>query len=272
MSRTHASWPRIGTEANSVIQADCVAPDKCPTQFPGNLNIAASFNRTSFFLKGSVLGTEIRALGNVRSKECFDCPGRMTPPFSAWGPNINIIRDPRFGRTSELASEDPFLSGHYAAGIVHGFQQRDSKGHVKALSYLKHYTMYSDQNQNQPGNVSMHDLHESYLRQYKIAFQQGGASGAMCCYGQINGVRACGNDYILNEVIRKQWGMRDILIGTEYRERLELDWCSSAIHAFWPLVRTAGGRCRPARPCLRRRKRSTRALTLRWAARFGRRI
>ena len=78
------------TEANSVIQGDCVAPDKCPTQFPGSLNIAASFNRTSFFLKGSVLGTEIRALGNIRSKECFNCPGRMTPPLTAWGPNINL--------------------------------------------------------------------------------------------------------------------------------------------------------------------------------------
>ena len=62
--------------------------------------------------------------------------------------------------------------------MVRGFQQRDARGHVKALSYLKHYTMYSDQNQAQPGNVSMHDLHESYLRQYRIAFQQGGASGA----------------------------------------------------------------------------------------------
>jgi hypothetical protein len=88
------------------------------------------------------------------------------------------VRDPRFGRTSELPSEDPYLAGHYGAGMVRGFQQRDARGHVKALSYLKHYTMYSDQNQAQPGNESMHDLHESYLRQYRIAFQQGGASGA----------------------------------------------------------------------------------------------
>jgi beta-glucosidase-like glycosyl hydrolase len=86
------------------------------------------------------------------------------------------VRDPRFGRTSELPSEDPYLAGHYGAGMVRGFQQRDARGHVKALSYLKHYTMYSDQNQAQPGNVSMHDLHESYLRQYRIAFQQGGCS------------------------------------------------------------------------------------------------
>ena len=94
------------TEANSVIQADCVAPNRCPTQFPGSLNTAASFNRTAFFVKGSVLGTEMRALGNLGSKECFDCPGRMTPPLTAWGPNINIVRDPRFGRTSELPAED----------------------------------------------------------------------------------------------------------------------------------------------------------------------
>lgn len=109
----------------------------------------------------------------------------MTPPLTAWGPNINIVRDPRFGRTSELPTEDPFLAGHYAAGVVRGFQQRDDHGHVMALSYLKHYTMYSNQDQSPDNYVSLHDLHETYLRQYKIAFQQGGASGAMCCYGKV---------------------------------------------------------------------------------------
>ena len=120
------------TEANSVIQADCVAPDKCPTQFPGSLNTAASFNRTAFFLKGAVLGTEMRALGNLRTKECFNCTGadrrhiRMTPPLTAWGPNINIVRDPRFGRTSELPTEDPLLAGVYATVRAFTIQKTSS--------------------------------------------------------------------------------------------------------------------------------------------------
>ena len=69
---------------------------------PAAMVCGARFNRTAFFLKGAVLGTEMRALGNLRTKECFDCPGgqssapRMTPPLTAWGPNINIVRDPRF--------------------------------------------------------------------------------------------------------------------------------------------------------------------------------
>merc|ERR1719498_1990534 len=63
--------------------------------------------------------------------------------LTGFGPNINIARDPRFGRASELPGEDPFLNGHYAAEMVRGMQEEDSKGHPKMLAYLKHYTAYS---------------------------------------------------------------------------------------------------------------------------------
>lgn len=89
--------PRLGvpdynwlTEANTVIQAACAGPDRCPTTFPGPLNMAASFNRTNWRRKGSILGSEQRALGNGNDVECYgnSCQGRVLPPLTAWGPNM----------------------------------------------------------------------------------------------------------------------------------------------------------------------------------------
>jgi hypothetical protein len=75
------------TEANTAIQAACIGPDRCPSQFPGPLNMASSWNRTNWRTKGSVLGAEQRALGNAGDTECYgaSCKGRVLPPLTAWG-------------------------------------------------------------------------------------------------------------------------------------------------------------------------------------------
>jgi beta-glucosidase len=101
-----AGVPRLGvpiynwlTEANTAIQAACAGPDRCPTQFPGPLNMASSFNRSNWVAKGTVLGKEQRALGNARDVECYgaNCQIRNLPPLTAWGPNINIVRPATHG-------------------------------------------------------------------------------------------------------------------------------------------------------------------------------
>ena len=87
----------------------CIAPGKCATEFTGPLSLGASFNRTSWWLKGSVFGTEQRAFMNLgwrRGTAETDLIG-----LTAYGANINQQRDPRFGRSSELPGEDPLLSG-----------------------------------------------------------------------------------------------------------------------------------------------------------------
>jgi len=88
------------------------------------------------------MGTEQRALSNIGASRFH--PDHKNPIcLTAFGPNINIVRDPRFGRNSELASEDPFVSGTYAAEMVSGMEERDAKGFKKTAAYLKHYTAYS---------------------------------------------------------------------------------------------------------------------------------
>lgn len=137
--------------------------------------------------------------------------------ITAYGPNINNQRDPRFGRSSELPGEDPLLSGSYASEMVQGMQEEDAQGYPKVIAYLKHFTAYSRETNRGHDNyeISTHDLFESYLPQYEQAFREGQASGAMCSYNAINGAPSCANGYLLNDILRKRWGRTDAHVTTD---------------------------------------------------------
>ena len=119
-----------------------------------------------------------------------------------FGPNVNIVRDPRFGRASELMSEDPLVSGLFAVEYLNGCQEEDSEGHPKMLLYMKHYTAYSRETDRGYDTyaISMQDYRETYLAQYELAFTQGGATGAMCSYNGENGAPSCANN--LKHILR----------------------------------------------------------------------
>ena len=108
----------------------------------GPAGLGASFNRSSWRAKGSVIGNEMRALRNVGASR-FAPGNTFKIGLTGFGPNINIVRDPRFGRNSELPGEDPVLSGEYAGAFVAGMQEPDARGHPKMLAFLKHFTAYS---------------------------------------------------------------------------------------------------------------------------------
>ena len=108
-------------ETNTMVASACLKT-KCATQFAGPLSMAASFNRSSWYLKGAVFGTEQRALMNIHHSRGRDKRDKIA--LTAYGPNINQQRDPRFGRSSELPGEDPVLSGQYAAHMVQGMQEK----------------------------------------------------------------------------------------------------------------------------------------------------
>jgi beta-D-xylosidase 4 len=205
------SIPRIGfpdymwlVETNTAVASACISPGKCATQFSGPLSMGASFNRTSWYLKGSVLGTEQRAFVNLRWMR-FNNRSSDYIGLTAFGPNINQPRDPRFGRTSELPGEDPFLTGQYASQMVRGMQEPDAQGHPKVLAYLKHFTAYSRETNrgHDDYNITLHDLFDTYLPAYEMAMNE--ATGVMCSYNAINGAPSCANSWLLNEVLRKRW-------------------------------------------------------------------
>jgi xylan 1,4-beta-xylosidase len=202
----------------------------CATQFSGPLSIAASFNRTSWTLKGRVLGTEQRAFANLHGHKLRDM--RNGIGLHAYGPNINQQRDARFGRSSELPGEDPYLSGQYARHMVRGLQQKDdNRQHPLVLAYLKHFTAYNRETERGRDNynISLYDLFDTYLPQFEMALRPGhdnddendnddtgaAATGVMCSYNGINGSPSCANDWLLNQVLRKRWHRPDAHVTTD---------------------------------------------------------
>eukprot|EP00026_Physarum_polycephalum_P002953 Phypoly_transcript_02962.p1 GENE.Phypoly_transcript_02962~~Phypoly_transcript_02962.p1 ORF type:complete len:862 (+),score=98.40 Phypoly_transcript_02962:97-2586(+) len=209
----------ICVEVNSAVATDCPAPEKCATVYASPANLAASFNRTIWTLKGEATAMEFRAFNNLNWYRAYQIPFAFVG-LLGFGPNINIVRDPRFGRNSELPSEDPFLAGSYAVGFVNGMQYGPDKRYLKMIAGLKHYACYSveDGRFYRSFNVSMFDLWDTYLPQFEMGFlaDQGNAQAVMCSYAGVNGVPSCANDYLLNQVLREKWGRPDVLIATDY--------------------------------------------------------
>ena len=212
--------PRLGippwmwlVETNSGTDSACFSRDKCSTVFPGPLGMAASFNRSLWEAKGKVLGAEMRAYNNLHWHR--DAGGTTSERIglTGFGPNINIARDPRFGRTSELPGEDPLLNGMYAAAMVKGMQTHDQAGYPMMLAYVKHFTAYSTETNrgHDSYNISKFDLFDTYLPAYETAFTAGGASGAMCAYDAVNGRPSCANDLVLNKLMRGKWAPHAIV-------------------------------------------------------------
>ena len=139
------------------------------------------------------------------------------------GPDINMPRDPRNGRNGELSSEDPLLSGAFAAEYVRGMQFGDDEpsmnGTRRMLASLKHFTAYSRETNRMAstGNISLFDLWDTYLPQYEQGMTQSFSAGTMCSYmsTRIEGapglvyVPSCANEYILTSVVREYWGRPD---------------------------------------------------------------
>jgi hypothetical protein len=153
-----AGVPRVGlsrymwlVETNTGASSQCLSngagESKCATTFNGPLGMGASFNRTSWRLKGGVVGTEIRAFNNMGWNRDAGGTTNEKIGLTGYGPNINNPRDPRFGRLSELPSEDPYHAGHYAVQEVAGAQEMDANGHPKMITFLKHFTAYAKKRQ-----------------------------------------------------------------------------------------------------------------------------
>ena len=208
-------------ETNTAANAACLNGTRCATNFVGPEGLAASFNRSVWRAKGEVVSTEQRAFSNHGAvKKPHNCQaskkGKNNPCYvsnTGYGPNINVLRSPQFGRNSEMVGEDPLLSGTYAREMVAEQQKADAHGHPRMLVYLKHYTAYTldcrvggpppkrtpTSHCNTDNNaISPYDYADTYLPQYRIAMTV--ASGVMCAYSAENGHPSCANDFLLNKV------------------------------------------------------------------------
>ena len=219
-------------ETNTAANAACLNGTRCATNFVGPEGLAASFNRSVWRSKGEVVSTEQRAFSN---NGAVKLPGSCSPSTNpcyvsntGYGPNINVMRSPQFGRNSEMVGEDPLLSGSYAREMVGEQQKEDAHGHPRMMVYLKHYTTYTldcrvggpppkrtptshcDTDNNV---ISQFDYMDTYLPQYQLAMQIAG--GVMCAYSSENNHPSCANDFLLNKVLRERWHRPDAVVTTD---------------------------------------------------------
>ena len=174
------------------------------TNFPQVIGMAATWDTPLVHEMAETISTEARAKYNQAMRE------NQHEAFfglTFWAPNINIFRDPRWGRGQETYGEDPFLTGRMAVAFVTGMQGNDSN-HLKVVSTPKHFAVHSGPESTRHRvnvDVSAHDLEDTYLPAFRAAVTQANAQSVMCAYNAIDGAPACANEMLLKQHLRDAW-------------------------------------------------------------------
>lgn len=179
------------------------------TSFPQVILTAASFNTTLFETIGKVVSTEARAMYNVG-----------LAGLTYWSPNVNIFRDPRWGRGQETPGEDPLLSSKYASGYVRGLQgSADGNSNLlKVAACCKHYTAYDLDNWKGVDRyhfnavVTKQDLDDTFQPPFKSCVIDGNVASVMCSYNQVNGKPTCADPDLLAGIVRGEWKLNGYIV------------------------------------------------------------
>ncbi|MBN2371644.1 MAG: glycoside hydrolase family 3 C-terminal domain-containing protein [Vicinamibacteria bacterium] len=180
------------------------------TVFPQAIGLAATFDAALVERIASAIGDEARA-----KHHAFVQAGRRGRyrGLTFWTPNINIFRDPRWGRGQETYGEDPELTARIGAAFVRGLQG-DHPRYLKAAACAKHYAVHSGpegERHRFDAVVSLKDLRETYLHAFR-ALVDAGVEAVMCAYNRTNGVPCCGHKELLIDVLRDEWGFRGHIV------------------------------------------------------------
>jgi beta-glucosidase len=174
------------------------------TVFPEPIGLAATFDPPLIHEMAVVIGTEARAKHNQAVRA-----GRrdIMEGLDFWSPNINIFRDPRWGRGQETYGEDPFLTGRMGVAFVTGLQGDDPK-YFRVISTPKHFAVHSGPEPSRHSidvQVSKHDMEDTYLPAFRATVAEGKAESVMCAYNRVNGQPACANTFLLKDQLRGAW-------------------------------------------------------------------
>jgi beta-glucosidase len=176
------------------------------TVFPQAIGMAATWDPAKLKQVADVIATEGRAKNNEARETNPDTARYWGLTF--WTPNINIFRDPRWGRGHETYGEDPFLTSRLAVSFIQGLQGDDPK-YLKAVACAKHYAVHSGPEKLRhtfDAVPSKRDLWETYLPQFEAAVREGKVQNVMSAYNAVYGVPAPASAFLLTEVLRKKWG------------------------------------------------------------------
>jgi beta-glucosidase len=181
------------------------------TVFPEAIGLAATWDQNLMFRVATAISDEARAKYHeaLRRNEHSIYEG-----LTFWTPNINLFRDPRWGRGMETYGEDPYLTARMAVQFIKGLQGDDPK-YLKTVSTAKHFAVHSGPESSRhtfDAVVSETDLEDSYLPHFEAAIKEGGAYSVMCAYNSVNGKPACANPRLLDDILRKKWGFQGYVV------------------------------------------------------------
>jgi beta-glucosidase len=174
------------------------------TSYPQAIGMAATFDVDAMKTMGDYTAEEGRAINNESNR---NNDHKRYLGLTYWTPNINIFRDPRWGRGQETYGEDPYLTGTLAKAFVTGLQGNDPK-YLKAAGCAKHYAIHSGPEPSRhvfDVNVSDHDLWDTYLPAFHELVVNAKVAGVMCAYNAYAGQPCCGSDKLMMDILRKQW-------------------------------------------------------------------
>ena len=175
------------------------------TVFPQAIGLAATFDEDLAEEVAEAVSTEGRAKFNMQQE--YDDTD-IYKGLTFWSPNVNIFRDPRWGRGHETFGEDPYLTSRMGVRYVEGLQGHDEK-YLKAAACAKHFAVHSgpeDLRHHFNAVATKQDMYETYLPAFKTCVQEGKVEAVMGAYNRTNGEPCCGSKTLLQDILRKEWG------------------------------------------------------------------
>ena len=217
--------PRLGLPAYNYWSEALhgVAANGVATVFPQAIGAAATWNPSLLRQESHVIGLEGRAKFNDYAAK-HNGDAKWFGGLTFWSPNINIFRDPRWGRGQETYGEDPFLSGTMGVAFIEGLQG-DNPKYMLAVACAKHFAVHSGPEPERhrfDAEPPQRDLYETYLPQFEMAVREGHVGGVMGAYNSLFGVPCCASTLLLTDILRQQWGFDGYVVSD-----------CDAIHNIW---------------------------------------
>jgi beta-glucosidase len=200
------------------------------TMFPQAIAMAATFDSDLLFRVAMVISTEARA--KFHEFQRYGDHG-IYKGLTLWSPNLNIFRDPRWGRGQETYGEDPYLTGRLAVAFIRGLQGADPK-YLKTAACAKHFVVHSGPEKERhrfDAVVSPKDLRETYLPAFKECVQEAQVEAVMGAYNRVNGELCCGSPALLQKILREEWGFQGHVVSD--------CWAIKDFHENHAVTRTA---------------------------------
>ena len=184
------------------------------TVFPSCIGMACSFDDELINRIYDAVSDEARAKNTALRKQGL--PVGRYQGLSFWTPNINVFRDPRWGRGQETYGEDPYMNGRMGVNVVRGLQGGEGHKYFKLHACAKHYAVHSGPEKTRHSfnieNLPARDLWETYLPAFKMLVQQGNVQQVMCAYQRFEGDPCCGSNRLLTQILRDEWGYKGLVV------------------------------------------------------------